>query len=86
MNNVALTPTEQKLQAIAASRLQVTPEEVPLDQSLLDDLGLDSFDVVAVILEIEQAFAPVSLADKSAQELRTLREVAAYVDRQLAAQ
>lgn len=86
MNNVALTHTEQKLQAIAASRLQVTPEEVPLDQSLLDDLGLDSFDVVAVILEIEQAFAPVSLADKSAQELRTLREVAAYVDRQLAAQ
>ena len=79
----ATTPTEQKLQSIVAAKLQVAPEQVPLDASLMDDLSLDSFDLMAVILEIEEDFAPVTVSDKSAEELRTLREVAAYIDREL---
>lgn len=80
---IATTPTEQKLQAIVASKLRIPSEQVPLDQSLFDDLGLDSFDMMAVILEIEKTFAPVTMADKSAEELMTLREVAVYIDREL---
>ena len=77
------TPTEQKLQAIVAPRLKLLPEQVPLDQSLVEDLSLDSFDVMEVILEIEETFAPVSIAGKSAEELMTLREVAQYIDSEL---
>ena len=77
------TPTEQKLQSIVAAKLQVAPEHVSLDASLMDDLSLDSFDLMAVILEIEQDFAPVTVSDRSAEELRTLREVAAYIDHEL---
>ena len=77
------TPIEQKLQSIVAAKLQVTPDQVPLDASLMDDLSLDSFDLMAVILEIEEEFAPVTVSDKSAEELRTLREVAAYIDHEL---
>jgi acyl carrier protein len=76
------TPTELKLQAIVAPRLKLLPEQVPLDQSLVEELSLDSFDVMEVILEIEETFAPVSIADKSAEELMTLREVAQYIDSQ----
>ena len=74
------TPTEQKLQVLVAERLKIAPGQVPLDQSLLEDLGLDSFDVMGIILEIEEAFAPVTISDKSAEELKTLREVAAFID------
>ena len=77
------TPTEQKLQAIVAPRLKLPPEQVSLDQSLVEDLSLDSFDVMEVILEIEETFAPVSIADKSAEELMTLRDVAQYIDSEL---
>ncbi len=77
------TPTEQKLQAIVAPRLKLLPEQVPLDQSLVEDLSLDSFDIMEVILEIEETFAPVSIADKSAEELMTLRDVAHYIDSEL---
>jgi acyl carrier protein len=76
------TPTELKLQAIVAPRLKLLPEQVPLDQSLVEELSLDSFDVMEVILEIEETFAPVSIADKSAEELMTLRDVAQYIDSQ----
>jgi acyl carrier protein len=75
-----VSPTELKLQAIVAEKLKIDPAHVPLDQSLTDDLGLDSFDVMAVILEIEQAFAPLSLSTEAAQNLKTLREVAAYIE------
>ena len=76
------TPTEQRLQALVAERLKIGPRRVPLDQSLLEDLGLDSFDVMGIILEIEEAFAPVTISDKSAEDLKTLREVAAFIDAQ----
>ena len=74
------TPTERKLQEIAARKLKIAPENVPLDAKLLDDLGLDSFDLMETVLEIEDQFESVSLSDKSAEELSTLREVAAYID------
>ncbi len=74
-----MTPTELKLQALVAAKLKINPDRVPLDQSLTDDLGLDSFDVMTIILEIEQAFS-LSLSDETAQNLKTLREVAAHID------
>jgi len=77
------TSTEQKLQAIVAPKLKLLPEQVALDQSLVEDLSLDSFDIMEVILEIEETFAPVSIADKSAEELMTLRDVAHYIDSEL---
>lgn len=77
------TPTEQKLQAIVAPKLKLLPEQVPLDQSLVEDLSLDSFDIMEVILEIEETFAPVSIAGKSAEELMTLHDVAHYIDSEL---
>lgn len=79
-----MTPTELKLQTLISTRLQVDPALVPLDQTLTDDLGLDSFDLMEIILEIEQAFPPISLADEAVQNLKTLREVATYIDSQQA--
>lgn len=75
-----VTPTERRLQEIAAERLEVRPEQIDLDLNLMDGLGLDSFDLMSIVLEIEEAFAPVELSDKSVEELSTLREVAAYID------
>ena len=77
------TLIEQKLQAIVAPKLRILPEQVPLDQSLFEELSLDSFDMMEVILEIEESFAPVTIAEKSAEELMTLRDVAIYIEREL---
>lgn len=76
-----MTPTELRLQSIVAEKLKIDPSRVPLDKSIGDDLGLDSFDIMAIILEIEQAFPSISLSDEAAQNLKTLRDVAAYIDK-----
>lgn len=77
------TATERKLQELVADKLKIDPARVDLDQSLLGDLGLDSFDLMAIILEIEELFPAVELSDKSAEDLSTLREVAGYIDLEL---
>ncbi|MGH9346821.1 MAG: acyl carrier protein [Vicinamibacterales bacterium] len=75
------TATERALRRIVASHLRVSPELVDLDQDLLEESGLDSVDVTTVLLEIEEAFAPLSLSDSEARRIRSLRELAAYIDR-----
>ena len=75
-----MTPTELKLQTIVAAKLKIDQALVSLDRAVTDDLGLDSFDLMDIVLEIEQAFPPLSLADEAAQGLHTLREMAAYID------
>jgi acyl carrier protein len=77
-----MTETETKLQNIVAQKLKVPPDQVPLDKDFTQDMGLDSFDVMAIILEIEETFPPVSLNTDEAQNLKTLRQVGAYVGRQ----
>lgn len=79
-----MSPTEQKLQALIATRLHLDPAQVSLDQTLTAELGLDSFDLMEVILDIEQAFPPLSLADEAVQNLQTLRQLAGYIDQQSA--
>jgi len=80
---MATTPTERALQEIVAKTLEIDPDGVELGHALLEDMGLDSFSIMTLMLEIETAFPPVSLSDKSFEELRTLRDVADYIDQTL---
>ena len=79
---VQVSATERRLQVLVGDKLKMAPEEVPLDQSLLEDLGLDSLTIVNLLVEIDEAFAPVSVSEQSFEDLRTLREIAAYIDRE----
>ncbi len=80
------TATERKLQQIVAPKLRCAPEEVPLDKPLLKELELDSFDLMEVVLQIENAFSSVIISDRSAEELSTLREIATYIDTHMSQQ
>ncbi|MCZ7569855.1 MAG: phosphopantetheine-binding protein [Ardenticatenaceae bacterium] len=74
------TQTERTLQGIVAAKLRVDPDQVPLDQPLLEDMGLDSFVIVEIMMEIDIVFAPITVSDRPLETLRTLRDVAAYID------
>ena len=77
-----ITPTEQQIQELIAGRLKIPADEVPVDRDLLEEIGLDSFDLMDAVLEIEELFPPVSLSDKDAEELRTIRDLATFIDRE----
>ena len=73
--------SRERVLGIVASRLKLPPEQVPLDEPIMDGLGLDSFEAMEVVLEIEAAYDHVSLTEADARDLTTLREVIEYIDR-----
>jgi len=82
--NPANSSIEQTLQNIVSRKLEISPDKVQLDQSLLEDMGLDSFNIMSILVEIEETFPPVSLSHQSFDNLRTLRDVADYIRQELA--
>jgi acyl carrier protein len=73
---------EEIKEAIVRSlRLPLKPEDIADDAPLFDEgLGLDSIDVLELVLEIERSFG-VTIADQDtgAKVLRTVDTIAAYV-------
>ena len=67
---------------IRSLRLPITPEEIGDDVPLFGEgLGLDSIDVLELVLELERSFG-VSITDEEtgARVLRTVNTIAAYVE------
>ncbi len=78
-----ITDTEGQVRAIVARKLNMDPEQIPLGESLLEGLGLDSFSIMTLVLEIEEAFPSINLSDEAILELPTLSDLAAFIDREL---
>ena len=71
---------EERVLAIVATKLKVPPEQVPLDEPIIGGLGLDSYEAMEVVLDIESAYDHVSLTEADARELTTLRQVIDHIE------
>ncbi|MBI4775240.1 MAG: acyl carrier protein [Deltaproteobacteria bacterium] len=83
------TPEEvkQKVKEILIEESQLRGmglDDISEDAHLIDDLGLDSTDLVSVIFGIEEAF-DISISDEEAAKCITLRAVGEAVMERLAA-
>ena len=57
----------------------VAAEDVQLDKSFVDDLGVDSLSMVEIIYACEDKFS-VSIPDEDAKNLKTVGDAVAYVE------
>src|SRR5262245_5064403 len=64
-----------------SERLGVAPANVQLAASFIDDLGLDSLDVVELIQEIEEEFG-ITIPDERAEQVRTVRDAIQIIEEQ----
>jgi acyl carrier protein len=74
--------TEIKQAIVRSLRLPMQPDEIGDDTQLFGEgLGLDSIDVLELVLEIERTFG-VSITDEQtgAKVLRTVNSIAAHID------
>jgi acyl carrier protein len=72
---------EIKRAIVRSLRLPISPESIDDDVSLFGEgLGLDSIDVLELVLEIERTFG-VSIADEQtgARVLRSVESIADYI-------
>jgi acyl carrier protein len=74
MSDIAREVTAQ-----IAAVLGAAPEQVKPDARLIQDLGADSLDSIALVLAMEDRFA-IDMPDEDMEQLRTVRELTEYVE------
>jgi acyl carrier protein len=68
-----------KVKNIIVEQLQVEPEAVKLETSLMKDLEADSLDAVEIIMGIENEFG-IEIPDEEAEKFKTVGDIVGYVE------
>ena len=74
---------EEKVREIIVKQLGVTPEEVTLEASFIEDLGADSLDTVELVMEFEEAFG-LEIPDEEAEKITKVGEAIDYIKKNTA--
>ncbi len=69
---------EQKVIDIIVEQLKVSPEEVTLEASFIEDLGADSLDLVELIMAMEEEFG-LEISDEDAEKIQTVQDAVNYI-------
>ena len=68
---------EQRVIDIIVEQLKVSPEEVTLEASFIDDLGADFLDLVELIMAMEEEFG-LEISDEDAEKIQTVQDAVNY--------
>ncbi|MCD7811163.1 MAG: acyl carrier protein [Ruminococcus sp.] len=69
-----------KVKDIIIDQLGVEADTVTMEASIQDDLGADSLDIVELITAIEDEF-DMSIPDEAADEIKTVNDIVAYIEK-----
>lgn len=72
--------TEEKVRKIIVDQLGVSPEEVTLEASFIDDLGADSLDTVELVMALEEEF-DMEIPDEDAEKIVTVGDAIDYIEK-----
>ena len=67
---------EKKVKEVLEERLEI--KNVTIDSHLVNDLGMDSFNMVELLYEIEDSFE-IDISEEEMQNISTVREVVDYI-------
>ena len=70
---------EEKVQQIVCEQLGVSPQEVKLEASFIDDLGADSLDTVELVMAFEEEFE-IEIPDEEAEAIATVKNAVDYIN------
>ncbi|MBE6136875.1 MAG: acyl carrier protein [Erysipelotrichaceae bacterium] len=72
----------EKVKEVLVQTTNIDPNEVTMEASLKDDLGVDSLDSVEIILELESQFN-VKISDDELAELKTIGDIVNILNNKL---
>ena len=71
--------TKQKIQEILNQKFGISPEEITDSTRFATDLGLDSLDVIDLIMGVEKEF-DISIDDNHINDLKNIKNLVDYVN------
>ena len=69
----------EKLRAIIAEQFTISEDSITMDTAFIDDLGVDSLDVVELTMAIEEAFDVPEFDDALIAELVTVGDLYHFI-------
>ena len=70
----------EKIVSMMCEQFELEPEEITEDTAFIDDLGIDSLDVVELVMELETAFGMDEIPEEELKKLRTVKDLVDYVN------
>ena len=72
--------TFEKVKEIIIDTISCEKEAVVLEAKLMDDLGIDSLDVVELNMALEEAFE-ITIADEDLATFATVKDIVDFIDK-----
>lgn len=69
---------EAKVKGVIAEKIGKSPNEIRDDATFIEDLGLDSLDLVDMIMKLEEEFG-ISIPDEDLDKIRTVKDAINYI-------
>ncbi|KHL82944.1 acyl carrier protein [Helicobacter pylori] len=70
------------MQAVIAEQLNVDAAQVTPEAKFVKDLGVDSLDIVELIMALEERFG-IEIPDEQAEKIVNVGDVMRYIEKQL---
>ena len=72
----------EKLKELILSQFGIDEDQLTPDTDIVDDLGADSLDVMEMLMALEEEYG-ILVVDDDVSELRTMREIAEFVENKI---
>ena len=69
-----------RIKKIIVKQSGIDKSKITENSSFLDDLGLDSLDIIELIMAFEEEFN-IEIPDKEAEKIKTVGDVIRYLDK-----
>ncbi|WQV24554.1 acyl carrier protein [Helicobacter pylori] len=70
------------MQAVIAEQLEIDVSQVTPEAKFVKDLGVDSLDIVELIMALEERFG-IEISDEQAEKFINVGDVMRYIEKQL---
>lgn len=72
----------EKLKQVISEVLNVDPDEIKMESTIMDDLGADSLDVYQIVMEMEEEF-DIEIPAEKAESITTVEEAVELINSML---
>lgn len=69
----------EKLKAIAVNDIGIDADKVKPESDIIKELGLDSLDIVDMLMKVEETFG-VTIDDSDVAEMKTVADVVRFIE------